>query len=129
MPIIRNKGNKDLKFSWDFNTYTFPKGKMVFVSKELYEFVIDRWPLAFDFNIELKDSKGVPEVKKEKSPSLIKTQPVNTNQSDNVSVRRQVTFSDVDNTPASGTTDKDGVGWYGEGLEIEGKSHSAGGMK
>ncbi len=118
--IIRNISDKDFNFSFDFNTYFIPKNRTLEVSKELGDFLAERWPTSFGFDIEVK--KPVAQVKGTPSRSLISREAEDKTYDTTMRVsptRINATFGSIDQSPASGTTDKDGVEWVGEGLVYE----------
>lgn len=121
--VIKNISDKDINFNFEFETYSFPKNKMWNVSNQkLVDFLQERWPSAFSFDIEVK--KDVPEIKHIPAKSFIKRQDQEVDYDATMqpsSGREEVTFGAVDQTPPSGSTDSDGVSWVGEGLVIEGK--------
>lgn len=118
MKPIKNIGN-NLEVPYEFYTYSFPKNRVVMVENNLFEFIKDRWPLSFDFSIALDEKvKRPPEVHKDKTPMLIKTEDKSRDMRFSYG-QPKATFG-PDELPASGVTDGDGVSWFGEGVEVEG---------
>jgi hypothetical protein len=118
--VIKNISDNDLNFSFDFRTYSIPKNKPLTVPEKVAEFLSERWPKSFEFNLEGK--KTTPLVKSMPSKSFIAKEAVVKNPESTMQAglsHEQPTFGAVDNLPMSGTTDKDGVEWVGEGLTYE----------
>jgi hypothetical protein len=119
MKAVKNICNKDLEVSFDFYTYSFPKNRIFMVDEDLLNFLQERYPMVFSFDVEIK--KVAPQVKRIKTKSLIKPQERNVSDMQiGNSNKPEVTFGGADLTPPDGTVDKDGVGWYGEGITVEG---------
>lgn len=127
MRTVKNIEDKDLKVSFEFETYEFPSKKAISVPNKLFDHLKERYPLAFAFKPELKKKEKATRVKKKKTTAYVK--PRRENLPDATSSMRATkagavapTFGKgVDLTPPSGATDSDGVGWYGEGIVIEQK--------
>lgn len=115
---IKNIDNHDFKIPFNFFTYSIPKEKTVLVEEDLFNFIKDSWPKSFNFEIE-----GVkyPTVEKVQTRAYIRTQEGQPTPSMAVSSPTPTpTFRGADLTPPNGTVDSDGVGWYGDGIQIEG---------
>lgn len=108
MKNIINKEDKELKFSFEGTDYKFPNGKLVQVEEALYDHLKGIVPLAFDFNPKVtKKSVAMPVIKEKTHVAF----------TGGIFGKASRPVSTVDQTPQSGTADKDGVEWYGEGLE------------
>lgn len=103
--------------SFEGYDYSFPKGNPVSVNGELYDFVMERWPLAF------KPYEGG---KKEVIPTISKVQTKSVMPRDQRYIAKDMIAGPSERpksnfepevTPKSGTVDADGVQWVGEGLE------------
>lgn len=125
MKPCKNIDKHDLSISFDFWTYSFPMDKTLMVEDKLFNFLHESFPLSFNFNVQVAKNKAVAPVRKTKTKAFIKTQEGQTATLDKEAMYVQTskpkpTFGGADLTPPDGTVDKDGVGWYGEGIEIEG---------
>lgn len=113
---VKNIGTNNMEVPFDFYTYTFPKGKTVLAEEKLAQFLEESWPKNFEFSDE---TKGISVVDRVKTRVLIRTQE-KTQDMVTSRINPQPTFGGADLTPVDGTVDKDGVGWYGEGITVEG---------
>jgi hypothetical protein len=123
MRPIRNIDNHDLKVDFDFNTYFLPKNRTVMVEEDLFNHLKEILPLSFSFDVEVgSKGKPLPMVKRTKTKSFFPTDEKRKTNDDMYieNPNPKATFGGADLTPDSGTTDKDGVTWYGEGITIEG---------
>ena len=122
MKAIQNTINKDLEVSFEGYTYMFPKSKTpLLVENNLYEHIKGIWNKVFK---DIKTSqKQMLKPKRKKTPSYIKQEPESTYSTNDMRVTEaghQVpTFKGVEGVPTSGTVDKDGIEWYGTGIEEE----------
>ena len=125
MKIVKNLESHSIHLPFNFNTYTFPISKIVSVPDDVYDFLKSNFPLSFSFDVDTK--KPVSEVKSEKTKAYIKPEEhVATFKTGDMNIetgRPNNTFAGIDDTPADGIVDRDGVGWYGEGIEIEGANN------
>lgn len=112
MQVIVNKEQTDLTFSFEGYDYTFAAGKPAQVEDNLSAHLQELVPLAFDFKPELKKITVVAKVHRVPTKNVFPGGKFGT-QSANL------TKLVVDETPESGKTDKDGVDWYGPGLETD----------
>lgn len=112
MKTVRNIEGKKLVISYEGKDYEFPEEKAVLINDNLYKHLKGLIPLAFDFDYKAKKGEVLLKVKETETKVIFKKN-VNVNQSD----ERGQEFLNPDETPQSGTTDGDGVGWYGEGLQ------------
>ena len=125
MIAIKNIEGKDLDIPFEGWTYHFPQGKIVLVEMELRDHLIDLIPLAFDFNAQTSKKKGYQAVKRTKTTAYIKPSPYDEEKGTaDMKIGKEGQFptfgkGNPDLTPPAGTTDRDGVGWYGEGAVIE----------
>jgi hypothetical protein len=106
---------------WD---YHFKKKKTVFITQKLLDHLKERYPLAFDFEVKPKRGQKITNVKKTKTKVFFK-EPEEIDMKVMQPGAQSPTFGQADLTPPSGTTDKDGVSWYGEGVEIESTSEAS----
>lgn len=114
---VKNIDSHEIVIPFEGTTYSLPKGKTVMIPKSLFDFLKERFPLSFDFEVQVK--KAAPAVKKTKTPSLLKrTQRVNEDMQV-IDTRPKEMFGGADITPPGGSTDSDGVAWYGGGIEVE----------
>ena len=118
MKPIKNTEPHDLKIDFEGTSYILPMGKVVLVENKLHDYLKENLPLAFAFNPTTEKNKPVPQAESSKTPVRL---PMSSPRSDMVVTngRPTPTFGNPDITPESGTTDKDGVNWYGEGLEVD----------
>jgi len=106
--------------SFEGFTYYFPKDKTFLVEDDVAEFILETRPMGFE--AVKKSKKPAPKVSKKKTP--VYTQPIEQEvyTADDMRAtragRQSPTFGQG-GLPPSGTTDGDGVGWYGEGAVIE----------
>jgi len=111
-----------LDVSFEGYTYNFPKGKAVLIEEALYEHIKGIWPSGVFKKIS-SNKKQLTRAKRKKTHSYIKPEPEPTYTSEDMKItqagRQTPTFGQADITPPAGTTDKDGVEWYGEGEVIE----------
>lgn len=119
MKAIKNT-YKDLEMSFGGYTYKFPKGKTYLIEDDLYEHIGEIWGKVFD-DVKLLKKKQYAKPKKVKTPSYIQPEPKSTYSGNDMRItksgRQAPTYGD--GTPKSGTVDRDGVEWYGEGLVEE----------
>lgn len=115
MQVIVNKEQKDLTISYEGTDYIFRAGKPVQVEDNIYEYLKELLPLSFDFKPDLKKIKSVDELHTEPTKVVFPGGKFGI-QSANIS---KVRFpnQNIDETPADGKIDKDGVEFYGRGLE------------
>jgi len=110
MKVIVNKEGKPLSFDFEGKTYTFPVINGGFkVEEPLYNHLKEIVPLAFNFNP--KEGKNVAVV----DPEIKDTKNVFTGAG--FGIQSKKLDMNYDTTPASGKSDKDGVEWYGDGLQ------------
>jgi len=114
MQVIVNKEQKDLTVSFEGNDYIFSAGKPAQVEDNVYEYLKELLPLAFDFKPDLKKIKTVSEVHKEPTKVVFPGGKFGI-QSANLT-RVNFPNQNVEETPASGKVDKDGIEWTGDGL-------------
>lgn len=110
MRAIKNVSEKELVISFEGFDYIFPKEKPVVVDEALYNHVLENWPLAFNSYSGGK-KEIVPTIMKKKTRSFAAGRTVFGKPGENAEE------NEVEGLPASGTVDKDGVAWFGEGLE------------
>ena len=122
MKAIKNITEKDIIYPFDFNTYTLPMGKAVFVPDDLSAHLQEQLPMSFDFNYKAVGKTPIPQVRKVKTKSFIPTEQkmkdLGTEDMRIQPVSPKPTFGNPDALPNG--VDKDGVDWYGSGIEIEG---------
>lgn len=116
---VRNIDTHVIEVPFEFQTYTFPVGKIVTVSRELHAFLEDRFPLAFAFSPKITDDTPAVESVKTKAvmPTKEEAKELGTDFMRIHATQPEATFSSPDGAPPSGHTDKDGVEWYGEGIQ------------
>lgn len=123
MKAIKNITEKDMEVPFNGFTYFLEKDKAVFVEEDFSEFCQERWPNGFEFNVKVEPKKPIVQAKKTKTKAFIPTsEEAKTLGTDDMKIRNphvSSTFEGLDLTPPSGTTDKDGVGWYGPGVETD----------
>ena len=112
MQVIVNKEQKDLTFSFEGYDYIFSAGKPAQVEDSLVAHLQGLVPLAFDFKPELKKLTVVAKVHRVPTKNVF---PGGKFGVQSANLNKLV----VDETPASGNTDKDGINWYGPGLESD----------
>lgn len=88
------------------------------VSDKLAEFMEGQWKQAFDYHAKTRKGKVILTARKKKTEVPSKLPPA-TDMHVTRAGRQQPTFGQADVTPPAGTVDRDGVGWYGKGAEIE----------
>jgi len=110
MKAIRNIEGKKLLVSYKGNDFEFPKGKAVLVDKKLFEHIRNLIPLAFDFDYKAKKGEELSEPKQKKTNPVFQKNVTTLRKNEGLSLK-------PDQTPESGTTDRDGVSWYGPGLQ------------
>jgi hypothetical protein len=111
-----------LEVSFEGWTYNFPKGKVVLIEDGLYEHIKGIWSGGVFKKVSTKN-KQVTRAKRKKTHAYIKPEKEPTYTSEDMKItqagRQTPTFGQADLTPPAGTTDKDGVEWYGDGEVIE----------
>lgn len=117
MKPVKNIDSHDIDFPFEGNIYHLPQNEVVLVENAFYEFLKENFPLSFAFSVKVDKDNPVVAAKKTKAPVLTARKPL-LNDMVVTSGRVKNTFvpDSPDVTPASGTVDPDGVGWYGEGL-------------
>lgn len=109
MKVIVNKEGKELSFDFNGKTYTFATTKEGFkVEDDLYNHLKEIVPLAFNFSPKDKNLAVI-------EPNIVVTQNKFTGAT--FGVQSKKFENNPDETPANGKTDKDGVEWYGDGLQ------------
>jgi hypothetical protein len=119
MKVIVNKEQKDLTFSFEGNDYTFVAGKPAQVEDALFVHLQALVPLAFDFEPDLSKIKAVAKVQKKPTNNVFPGGKFGAPSANLTRVGFPNTEKVIDETPESGKTDKDGIGWYGPGLESD----------
>jgi hypothetical protein len=119
MRTIKNISGQKFEVPFDFNTYTFQNEKKVRVEQKLFEFLLERWPLSFSFNEKTEKDTPVVESVKTKSylPSKEDAKELGTDFMSIHNTEPEATFGTPDGLPPDGRTDKDGVAFYGPGIE------------
>ena len=112
MKVIVNKEQKDLTFSFGGNDYTFVAGKPAQVEDALFIHLQELVPLAFDFKPDLKKITTVAEVSKVPTKNVFPGGKFGVPSAN-------LTKPTADELPSNGQTDKDGVEFYGPGLESD----------
>ena len=78
--------------------------------------------IRFD-DVKLSKDKQYTKPKKTKTKRFILPEKESTFSSNDMRIteagHQKATFASADGTPKAGTTDKDGIEWYGEGVTIE----------
>jgi hypothetical protein len=100
MKVVVNKEEKELSFDYQGRTYEFPLSKFIQVEDDLYEYLKELVPLAFNF---------APDMKKTDIATKVKSKPT-------VSKFQKVVFG----KPTKRLQSVDGLpdeGYYGEGLQ------------
>ena len=121
MKAIKNIEGKLLEVAFEGKTYVFGKDKTVLVEENVIEHLKETIPLAFDFKVKTTKKSIFKRVKTKTTPAL---RPMSSPANDMIATKKgeqMMPLGKVDVTPPSGTTDRDGVSWYGEGVEIEGR--------
>ena len=126
MKAIKNIDKHDIVIPYEGFTYTFPVQEIVTVDEKVHEYVANGWPLSFSISPKVDKMTPVKEVSKVKTKSMFaanrKTDDLGTEDMQIQSPMGEVpTFGGVDQTPADGKTDADGISWYGPGIEVEEK--------
>jgi len=120
MKVIFSPVENDMVIGFEGWDYTVPSKKEVLVEEDVAAFLEERCP--FLKVSEPKRSKPpyfVAAIKKTKTPVRINS---NSDPTTDMVVRSRYESNDTlgpDNLPQSGMTDKDGVEWVGEGVEID----------
>jgi len=121
MKAIKNTF-KEVEVSFEGYTYKFPKGKTRLVEDALYEHISGIWDKVFD-DVKLSKDKQYTKPKKTKTKRFILPEKESTFSSNDMRIteagHQKATFASADGTPKAGTTDKDGIEWYGAGVTIE----------
>ena len=120
MKAIKNIDKNEIAMPFEGNTYLLPMGGAFMVEDDLYVFLQERLPMSFDFKYKVAKDKPVAKVKSQRTPSLIPTAKDQDIIQEDMRVSAQAMPTSPDITPPSGTVDKDGVEWYGEGVQISG---------
>jgi len=114
---------EDMDVPFEGFTYTFPADEIVTVDDKVYEYVATTWPLSFAIGQKLDKMTPVKEAKKVKTKSFFAKRNVEDLGTEDMNIQSPMgetpTFGGVDQLPKSGTTDADGVSWYGDGVQIE----------
>jgi hypothetical protein len=111
MKVIKNIEGKDLSFQFEGWEYHFESGKLVQVEDGLYNYLKETVPLAFKFEPKLKKKAVVVKVPRVKfAPKFPGSR---------FGIKSTDVAKGPDGLPLSGSTDRDGVGWYGEGLQVD----------
>jgi len=113
MKVIINKEQKEIPVSFEGNDYFFAAGEPAQVEDNLFEHLKELLPMSFDFKPNLSKLTVVNEVKKTPTKVVF---PGGKFGMQSATVNR-VNFPNADELPNNGQTDKDGVEFYGEGLE------------
>jgi len=120
MRVIKNLSGQKLEIPFEFKTYIFEKGETVLAENELADFLMERLPMSFQFR-EKHDSEKVAKVKSFKTKSFFPSQDdeaeLGTGFMKIKSVKQKSTFDTPDGLPVSGQKDKDGIEFYGGGIE------------
>lgn len=121
MKIVTNKSNGKIEIAYEGWTYTLKSDDSRKVDEKTADFLHERYP--FVQVTELTTKKGVssiPQIEREKTRVYVK--PGVREEAENEAMKitpavvRDATL-EPDSLPTSGTTDKDGVEWVGEGIE------------
>lgn len=112
MKVIINKESKSLVCDFNGNTYTIPEFGFISIPDDLYEHLKELWPLSLNFEPELteKDKAKIKEV--EFKPTINKFT------GGQFGIQTKKIGKDLTTNIPNGT-DKDGVEWYGPGLESD----------
>lgn len=113
MKTIKNIDNHNLYVPFNFKTYTLAKGIVASVPDDLYEHLVQNWPLSFQV---IEDNKNHREAKSVKTKVYVS--PASPTSPMKIGMQEKPTFGQADQTPNAGTIDRDGVSWFGEGIEI-----------
>lgn len=111
MKVIKNIEGKELKFQFEGHEYRFEPGKILQVDEALYDYLYATVPLAFKWDVKLKKSAVVKKAPRVKfAPNFPGSR---------FGLKSVNVAKGPDGLPLSGTTDRDGVDWYGEGLQVD----------
>ncbi len=109
MHVIINKEQKDIPVSFEGSDYLFSAGKPAQIEDTLFTFLQELLPMSFDFKPDLKKLTKVDEVSKTPTKTVF---PGGKFGAPTANITRG-----VDELPSNGQIDKDGVEFYGKGLE------------
>jgi hypothetical protein len=119
--LINNENGFEIPFEgW---TYSIPSKKEILVEDEVAVFLQERYPwITTSFPSQAKDAPVIPSVERQKTPVLLKTDEEKAAlKTQDMVVTRGPRIDDTipqgDGLPISGTVDKDGIEWTGEGIE------------
>lgn len=124
MKAIKNTYKEDIILPFNGTNYHFPIGKVVMINEEVWNFLNSNFPLSFTFSPKVEKGTPIPKAKEEKTKVYIKSTKIDDQMGKGDMMTdhgdEKPTFGGADVTPPDGTTDKDGVEWYGEGITVEG---------
>jgi hypothetical protein len=109
MHVIVNKEQKDIPVSFEGFDYLFGAGKPAQVEDNLFDFLKELLPMSFEFKPDLSKLTVVHEVTKTPTKTVF---PGGKFGAQTANITRG-----VDELPSNGQIDKDGVEFYGKGLE------------
>jgi len=111
MKIIKNIEKKELRFQFEGYEYRFEPEKPLQVEDDLYNYLKEIVPLAFDWEAKPPKSGVVAKAPRVKfKPNFPGAK---------FGIREGHQSLSTDGLPASGIMDRDGVEWYGAGIEVD----------
>jgi hypothetical protein len=123
MKVLNSNIDKDIDIGFEGWDYYIPANKAVLIDDRFAKFIEERLP----FVMVVEPPKGkveVPKIKKKKTAVYIQpsgkiTQPNTQDMVAGVHRNPQDMVENIDGTPTSGTVDRDGIEWTGEGIEVD----------
>lgn len=118
---VKFNDSEKIEVSFEFKTYIFYKDKPVLVPDNLHAFLQERFPLAFSFGAQLLKEKDLKEVEHFKTKSFFPDKEAAKELGNDFmeihAAKPDATFGTPDGLPAAGQVDKDGIQFYGEGVQ------------
>lgn len=123
MKVLNSNTEKDINIGfggWDFRV---PANKAVLVEDDFANFMKERYPFVMVGELP-KGNVEVPEIEKKQTPVFIQpegkiTQPRTQDMVAGKRLNPQDMLGNIDGVPTSGTVDRDGIEWIGEGITID----------
>ena len=111
MVVVKNIESKHLELSYKGNNYSFPIGQEILVEEEIRDYLLELWPLAFDFSIGTDRKKPLPKAKVTKTKPIVpKGEPISDMEVTKVGDQKRTFTQDGEVNNA---------GFYGPGLEVD----------
>jgi len=119
MKLIKNAAKSNIQVGFEGFDYLIPAGKEVLADEKVTSFLKERYPfLEISKPPKAKGVSPIPQIEKKKSK--VYAQPAKP--TTDMKVTRKFNPSETvspDALPTSGTVDKDGVEWVGEGITLD----------